>query len=105
MHLSCSLDPIEITVSLPGCLLLERWNFAKVSLYGRETDHLRSACRCVACFYLFSPNEQCGGWGGGMLPDFFFCSLFPVQQTTSGIGHRVKLFFRVGNQCAECEKQ
>ena len=23
-----------------------------------------------------------------MLPDFFFCSLFPVQQTTSGIGHR-----------------
>ena len=27
---------------------------------------------------------------GGMLPDFFFCSLFPVQQTTSGIGHRVK---------------
>ena len=30
--------------------------------------------------------------GGGILPDFFFCSLFPaVQQTTSsGIGHRVK---------------
>ena len=24
-----------------------------------------------------------------MLPDFLFCSLFPVQQTTSGIGHRV----------------
>ena len=40
-----------------------------------------------------------------MLPDFFFCSLFPVQQTTSGIGHRVKRFFRVGNQYAECEKQ
>ena len=40
-----------------------------------------------------------------MLPDFFFCSLFPVQQTTSGIGHRVKYFFRVGNQYAECEKQ
>ena len=30
------------------------------------------------------------GDGRGMLPDFFFCSLFPVQQTTSGIGHRVK---------------
>ena len=30
------------------------------------------------------------GGGGGMLPDFFFCSLFPVQQTTSGIGHSVK---------------
>ena len=28
-----------------------------------------------------------------MLPDFLFCSLFPVQQTTSGIGHRVKYFF------------
>ena len=45
-----------------------------------------------------------GGGGGGMLPDFFFCSLFPVQQTTSGIGHRVKYVFRVGNQYAECEK-
>ena len=33
---------------------------------------------------------------------FFFS---PVQQTTSGIGHRVKYFFRVGNQYAECEKQ
>ena len=40
-----------------------------------------------------------------MLPDFFFCSLFPVQQTTSGIGPRVKEFFRVGNQYAKCEKQ
>ena len=30
---------------------------------------------------------------------------FPVQQTTSGIGHHVKYLFRVGNQCAECEKQ
>ena len=27
-----------------------------------------------------------------MLPDFFFCSLFPVQQTTSGIGHRSVCF-------------
>ena len=33
--------------------------------------------------------EQWRGWGD-MLPDFLFCSLFPVQQTTSGIGHRVK---------------
>ena len=42
-----------------------------------------------------------------MLPDFFFCSFFPVQQTTSEIGHRVKYYFlivfRVGNQYAECE--
>ena len=28
-----------------------------------------------------------------MLPDFFFCSLFPVQQATSGIGHRVNVVF------------
>ena len=40
-----------------------------------------------------------------MLPDFFFCSVFPVQQTTSGIGHRAKYVFRVGNQYAECETQ
>ena len=35
---------------------------------------------------LLSQTEE----GGGMLPDFFFSSLFPLQQTTSGIGHRVK---------------
>ena len=46
-----------------------------------------------------------GGGGGGMLPDFFLCSLFPDQQTTSGIGYRVEYFFRVGNQNAEYEKQ
>ena len=35
-------------------------------------------------------------WGvGGMLPDFFFCSFFPGQQTTSGIGQVV----------FSCEKQ
>ena len=28
-----------------------------------------------------------------MLPDFFFCYLFPVQQTTSGIGHPCKVVF------------
>ena len=44
--------------------------------------------RHVICI-LFSPNEQRGGEGGA-LPDFLFCSLFPVQQTTSGTGHHVK---------------
>ena len=39
---------------------------------------------------LLTQGYYFGGLGGGMLPDFFFCSLFPVQQTTSGIGHRVK---------------
>ena len=37
-------------------------------------------------------------WGGRRveLPDydFFFVPFFSVQQTTSGIGHRVKYFFR-----------
>ena len=45
-------------------------------------------------FFRYSPKEQRGGGGGGgdgELPDFLFCSpVFPVQQTTSGIGHRVK---------------
>ena len=38
-------------------------------------------------FILFSPSEQ---RGGGALPDFLFYYFFLVQQTTSGIGHRVK---------------
>ena len=39
----------------------------------------------------FFMNEQRGGGGGGALPDFiFFLSLLPFQQTSSGIGHRVK---------------
>ena len=58
---------------------------------------------------LFPPNEQRGEGGeGGALPDFLFCSLFPVQQTTSGIGHRIKKQFfglATNNQYAECEKQ
>ena len=33
-----------------------------------------------------------GGGGGGMLPDFSFCYIFPVQQTTSGIGRKVVFF-------------
>ena len=38
---------------------------------------------------IISPNEQrARGWG--MLPDFLFFIFFPVQQTTSGIGHQVK---------------
>ena len=45
-------------------------------------------------FFIFSPNEQRagggGGGGGGALPDFFFFLFSPVQQTTSGIRHRVK---------------
>ena len=65
----------------------------KISLYGRETDQdRRSACRCVAkfffFFFFFLRTSSVGG-GGGMLPDLLFCSFFPVQQTASGIGHRI----------------
>ena len=30
------------------------------------------------------------GGGEDALPDFSFCSLFSVKQTTGGVGHRVK---------------
>ena len=46
--------------------------------------------RRVILFYFPSERAAWGvGGGEGALPDFFFCSLFPVQQTTSGIGHRL----------------
>ena len=35
---------------------------------------------------------------------YYFRFIFPVQQTTSEIGHRVKKFSRVGTPYAECEK-
>ena len=39
---------------------------------------------------IFSERAAPGGEGEGGLEDFFFLFFFPVQQTTSGIGHRVK---------------
>ena len=55
-------------------------------------------------FYLFSPNEQCEGWGGGYAARLFFFSLFfPVQQITSGIGHRVKCFFGLATNTLNVE--
>ena len=43
--------------------------------------------RPVLCCYDISSVRA--AWGeGGALPDFFW-SLFPVQQTTSGVGHHV----------------
>ena len=38
-----------------------------------------------------------GGCGGVCCQTFLCRSLFPVQQTTSGIGHRVKFFFGLAN--------
>ena len=61
---------------------------SKESLCGRETDRdLRSACRCVACCCCFFLRTSSVGGGRGCAARILFCSLFPVQQTTSGIGH------------------
>ena len=43
---------------------------------------------CSFIFIIFS--ERAARGEGGALPDFFFFLVFPIQQTTSGIGHRVK---------------
>ena len=40
-------------------------------------------------FLFFSEWAAQGGGGKGALPYFFYFLFFPVQQTTSGIGHRV----------------
>ena len=51
------------------------------------------ASRDIYFLIVFSPNEQRarGGGEGDALPNFFlFSFFFPVQQTTGGIGHRVK---------------
>ena len=40
--------------------------------------------------FIFPERAAWGEWGGeGVLPDFYFYYFFPVQQTTSGIGHRL----------------
>ena len=59
-------------------------------------------------YFILSERAAHGRGGRGRCHFFssFFSSFFPpVQQTTSGIGRRVKYFFRVGNQSAACEKQ
>ena len=33
--------------------------------------------------------------GGGALPDFLFCYIFLIQQTTSGIGHRLVVLRKI----------
>ena len=66
--------------------------------------------KVISLFISISPNEHCGGMRAGVLPDFFFCSLFgsadherdwpPCQ-----VVYWYHSFFRVGNQYAEGEKQ
>ena len=65
-------------------------------VYVRRTETTCVTPTCVAprhvdvsrdFLFLFSPNERRGGGRCQTFSLFFF---FPVQQTTSGIGHRVK---------------
>ena len=88
-------------------------NIGGMTLYGRKMNRDLSspysmhACRCVTwwallaicsfcslcgprndfIFILFPPYQQRGG-GGARCQTSSFCSIFPNQQTTSGIGHR-----------------
>ena len=54
---------------------------------------------CVLFYFIFFPltlANSLGGGGRGILLDFRFLLvfyIFPVQQTKSGIGHRVKVIF------------
>ena len=73
---------------------------SKESLYGRETNRdprnadLRSTYRrhvdASRDFSFFSERAAWGGRGRCQIYLFIYLFIFPVQQTTSGIGHRVK---------------
>ena len=89
----------------PGKLLAHTeaaWNFAERHPLALSTSR-RSPCTdvrptetCVApvdasrdLFY-FLQTSSVGGGVGVRFQTFSFCSIFPVQQTTSRTGHRVK---------------
>ena len=54
-------------------------------------------------FFSFFPNEQRAGGGGGAARLFFF--FFPCSADHEWDWPPCKVVCRVGNQCAECEKQ
>ena len=71
----------------------------------RHVDAPRDFLIFYFIIFIFSPNEQRARGGGGALPDFFF-SFFPCSADHERDWPPCKVvFFRVGNQCAECEKQ
>ena len=47
------------------------------------------ASRDLLIYFYFYPNEQ----RRGGQPDVFLFYIFPVQQTTSGTGHRATVYF------------
>ena len=62
--------------------------------------------RRVNFIFIFSEQAAWGGGGGGTLPDFSFFIFFPCSADHERDRPPYKVvFFRVGNQCAECEKQ
>ena len=58
----------------------------KESIY--ITDGIENAS--LSLHYIFSERAARRGGGGGCAARLFLFLFFPVQQTTSGIGHRVK---------------
>ena len=92
--------PLALMLILPrggggGCFLpihsghQIRWTYQPGS--HRRKVITRNFSSTFLNFYFFPERApRGGGGGGGALPDFFFFFFFPVQQTTSGIGHRVK---------------
>ena len=78
----CEATPIDLAdESRESCTGARR---TETCVAPRHVDASRDFLFC------FLRTSSVGGRGGGALPDFFFCSLFPVKQTTSGIDHRVK---------------
>ena len=59
-------------------------------------------------YFIFSERAAFGGGRGGALPDFPFLLYFPCSadhERDWPPPYKIKYFFRVGNQYAECEKQ
>ena len=81
------------------CNAGKRWTETCVA--PRHIDASRDALQVICSFsylsLLYAPyflfvfiSSIREAWGGGGCQTFPSCSLFPVQLTTSGIGHRVK---------------
>ena len=89
------------------CITNKRW-------VGYILSRARSGrARCILivswsalCLCPAHPSLKLQSGISAVLCQTFIFYLFPVQQTTIGIGyHPVKSFFRAGNQYVECEKQ
>ena len=59
-------------------------------MYMRHVIYISFFLLLIYCILYVSILITSSVGGEGALPDFLFDYFFPVQQTTSGIGHRVK---------------